>query len=608
MAAEKKFVALALGAQSVTGAVFSRGKGDQLILEAHQSADLLADPAADGTQTEQVQGAIKELVKKLKLKGSSVRFAVSSQSVFTRFVTLPPLEVDKLEEIVGFEAKQQVPFPLEEAVWDFAQVGDPDDIELEVVLVAMKSAELDVINNAVRAQGLDTETVDLAPMALYNAFRYNYPDIDQPTVLIDIGARTTNLIYVEGHKVFVRSVPVGGRDITQAIATEFGISFQEAEERKIQDGFVALGGGFADDENPEIAAMSKVIRQASTRLHAEVVRTNNFYRANQGGTIPTIAFLCGSGAGLPYLNEFFKEKLKIQVEYFNALRNVQVAKKVDDSVAQKAHSLGELVGLGLRGLGDCPIEVDLVPRVIQRERDLTRRKPFFWMAGLCATAMIAASGLYFQNASSFAASQTQNLTNRVNELQGYADQIEEQQQRLQMIQQRSGPYSTAVKDRVYWITTLNEINDKLVEDKVWIVEMQPLSQKKKLINEPVGQDSIELATVEQAGEGEHMIDSLLIKGLWRENPKGSSVVNEFLNNLRASDNYYFDLVERDENNVPKEGANGGRLYKQTNSEIFPGLDTPGLVGINVGSDGRHHAYDFHMVIPLAEWRQIKFTK
>ena len=53
------------------------------------------------------------------------------------------------------------------------------------------------------------------------------------TLLIDVGARTTNLVYVEDNKAFVRNIKIGGAEITKAIAKEFGVSFEEAEQRKI---------------------------------------------------------------------------------------------------------------------------------------------------------------------------------------------------------------------------------------------------------------------------------------------------------------------------------------------------------------------------------------
>ena len=102
------------------------------------------------------------------------------------------------------------------------------------MLVAIKADLLDEINAAVEDPGLQTTLVDVAPMALYNAFRYNYSELTGCSLVIDIGARTTNLLFVEPGKIFSRSIPIGGSSITAAIAKEFneplrgGRSAQEA--------------------------------------------------------------------------------------------------------------------------------------------------------------------------------------------------------------------------------------------------------------------------------------------------------------------------------------------------------------------------------------------
>ncbi|MEM7013700.1 MAG: Amuc_1101 family PilM-like pilus complex protein [Verrucomicrobiota bacterium] len=621
MAAEK-FVAMDLGAQQVSAAVFSKGPNDQLILEQFQTSELLADPAADSTRLDQSKLAVGELVKELKLKKMPVRYSVSSQSVFTRFVKLPPLELDQIDQIVLFEARQQVPFPLEEAVWDYQALGDPDDIEVEVVLTAIKSDELDQLNNTVRSAGMDTEVVDLAPMALYNSFRYNYPDVGGSVVLIDIGARTTNLIYCEGPKVFVRNINVGGRDITNAIAKEFDISFQEAEERKIQDGFVALGGGYADHEDPEIAAMSKVIRQASARLHSEIVRTNNFYRSNQGGSAPLMAFLCGSGSGLPYLNEFLQEKLKINVDYFNALRNVQVGKKVDEAVVSRsAHSLGELIGLGLRGFDNCPMELNLVPRIVKREKDIEQRGPAIWLAGITAAVAIGAAGFFFQNAVGFAEDAREGLRFDIEgpsagqpdehpktgepsrHLQHFTDEIDDRLERLQIAEQSSEPYTEAVHGRIYWVVTFSELAKVMTDDRVLFTEIQPLVGGKTLID-PIRrpEDAVNsLGSAEQmqesAAEGRHIIDGIQLRGLYRENESNEDVVYKYAEKLYESE--FFDLAERDEEGNILRDANGMAEKKVQIGTMIPDLD--------IGS-GTRHAMTFRMVIPLPENRKIPYTK
>ncbi len=250
-----------------------------------------------------------------------------------------------------------------------------------------------------------------------------------------------------------------------------------------------------------------------------------------------------------------------------------------------------------------------MPRVIQRERDLARRAPYFWLTGLAAAAMIAASGFFFQQATGYADAQTLELQSKVNRLQVFADQIEAQNERLAQIELRSRPYSQAVNDRVYWITTLNELNEKLADDMVWITELQPLANGQKLIAEPMKDGEVAVDFVEVADEGNYQINGLLFRGLWRENDAGANVVYAFVDNLRKSKSpiVFFDLLERDENGQPVL-QDGQRVYKQSNSQLFPGVDDPGIVGIDFGTAGDKHAYPFHMVLPLPEGRQIQFTK
>src|SRR4029077_8071834 len=196
------------------------------------------------------------------------------------------------------------------------------------------------------------------------------------TLLVDIGARTTNLVFIEPQKIFSRSVPVGGSSITVAIAKEFNEPVAAAELRKKRDGFVSLGGAYAEPANSEIARVSKLMRSTMTRLHAEVMRSISHYRAQQQGHPPERVFLCGGSASTPYLREFFEEKLQLPIEFFNPLRNVAVAESAPiKQIARSAHLLGELVGLALRSSGTCPMELNLRPANVARRQDLEKRRP-----------------------------------------------------------------------------------------------------------------------------------------------------------------------------------------------------------------------------------------
>jgi type IV pilus assembly protein PilM len=132
--------------------------------------------------------------------------------------------------LVTFEAQQHVPFPLNEVVWDYELIEGAAD--KEVVIVAIKSDALDEINGAVNDCGLGTAEVDVAPMALYNAFRSTYGHPEEPILLIDIGAKTSNLLYIEGKRFFTRSIAIGGSAITAAIAKEYNIPSWKPSTRR----------------------------------------------------------------------------------------------------------------------------------------------------------------------------------------------------------------------------------------------------------------------------------------------------------------------------------------------------------------------------------------
>src|SRR5207237_1212177 len=139
---------------------------------------------------------------------------------------------------------------------------------MQVVLVAIKSDLLEGINAAVEAAGLRPRVIGVANMGLYNAFRYNYSDVTDASLVVDIGARTTNLLFIEPGKIFSRSVPIGGSSITTALAREFNEPFAAAETRKRESGFVSLGGDSSGPPSWDFGRSPKRIRRARTCLRA----------------------------------------------------------------------------------------------------------------------------------------------------------------------------------------------------------------------------------------------------------------------------------------------------------------------------------------------------
>src|SRR2546423_9962472 len=215
-------------------------------------------------------------------------------------------------------------------------------------------------------------------------------------MLLDIGAKTSNLLFFEKGKVFSRSINLGANSITQDFANEGKLKFDAAEKLKIDEGFVSLGGAYEEPENPHQAAISKIARQFMTRLHIQVNQTMQFYRGQQGGSQPQRLFLSGGASIMPYTAQFFAEKINVPVEYFNPLRNVQIDPSINlEELARVAHSLGEVIGLGLRNLAHCPVELNLMPESTLKWQSFNQKKPYFIATVFSLVLAVAAMGFLF---------------------------------------------------------------------------------------------------------------------------------------------------------------------------------------------------------------------
>src|SRR5213596_116727 len=490
-----------------------------------------------------------EMLHDMQIPRRAVNYALPAQSVFARFVKLPPIGQEKLDKIISFEAQQNVPFPLDEVVWDYQLVGGGLGEQIQVVLVAIKVDLLDQTNAAVEGTGLQTSIVDIAPAALFNAFRHSYPEVGDCSLLLDIGARTTNILFIESGRIFLRSIPLAGSAITAAIAREFNESFGAAETRKKRDGFVGLGGAYAEPADPNVAKVSKIARSTMTRLHAELMRSITHYRAQQQGTRPARIFLCGGGVGMPYMREFFHEKFQVPIEFFNPLQNVTVAESAPmQDVARSAHLLGELVGLALRSVTVCPVELNLRPATVVRRHDLEKRRLFFVAAAACILLALLGWSAYYTRAAQVAQQTAQTLRQKNDTMRGPEAQLDKLKKQITALDHIATPLITAVNDRNFWPHILEDLNTRLPEADIWITELAATSggkllgapEKRAGETAPAPTPIVAGSPAKGGAAAGKVIDGIMVRGLYLYNPKQQEIVVDYLRNLAKSPFFTID--------------------------------------------------------------------
>ncbi len=474
MFASNRVLALNVGASKLVLAEFVIRNGQLPQLTQYGIAELGIEVDSETDASAYIVAGIRDLMRERGIRPAPLLMTLSGQAVFPRYVRLPSVARDKIQQMIQYEAEQNVPFPISEVVWDYQLVGNADVGEQNVMIVAVKTENVTELTDCVLSAGLTPEIVDVAPMALFNCVRYNYPDLTGCTMVLDVGARSTNLIFIEQDRIFSRSIPVAGNAITQELAKSFQLSFKEAEELKRQHAMVALGGVYAMTDDEVADRVSKVVRNVITRLHAEVNRSINFYRSQQNGTPPQRVLLTGGTSTMPHMDTFFREKLRVEAEYLNPFINVTVGGRADpEKAAVDFHQLGEVVGLALRRATHCPIEINLMPPTLVKQRIFRRRLPFFGIAAAAIVAVLLTLSLQAGQTLRLYIRQRGAVERRVADIRAEQQRMATVAAESRQAKQRAEVLRNLVERRYVWSRMLAALRDCLY-DGMWLTRVESI--------------------------------------------------------------------------------------------------------------------------------------
>ncbi|KAJ3058467.1 hypothetical protein HK102_010487, partial [Quaeritorhiza haematococci] len=351
---------------------------------------LLSQPDAD--PEELVREALATFTDRNDLKGCRVAIAVPGQAGLVKFIKLPPVEKKRIPDIVKFEAKQQIPFALEEVVWAYQQIGDDDEegdddefMMAEVGLFAMKRDQIARAILPLTVAGIEVDVVQMAPIALYNYITYDQikgSGSKDSVVLLDIGADNTDLIITDGVRIWQRNVPIGGNHFTRALTKELKLTFAKAEHLKRNA-----------TKAPDPRAIFTAMRGVFNDFASEVNRSIGFYSSiNRTAKIRKVVGL-GNGFKLPGLQKFLQQNLSHEVEKVDDFKRlegdeVKAAPQFQDNLA----SFAVAYGLALQGAGRSALRTNLLPPEMETIRLIRAKKP--WALAASALIMLGLSSLF----------------------------------------------------------------------------------------------------------------------------------------------------------------------------------------------------------------------
>ncbi|MEW5692075.1 MAG: pilus assembly protein PilM [Candidatus Hydrogenedentota bacterium] len=204
-----------------------------------------------------IVNTLKQLLKENKIKEKRAVVSIPGQFMLFRTLQLPATAMEKLDQMVQYEAEQVIPFPINEVIYDYKVVQkkkeaseeteQPDEKKqqelIEIALVAVKRDKIDEYLDILDECRLKPIGVDITPFSVANSLLIKYPQKkDEVFVIIDIGAGATDITIVnKGIIDFTRATSIAGNALTQAIANKKGCDLKQAEEIKKTQAQALLG-------------------------------------------------------------------------------------------------------------------------------------------------------------------------------------------------------------------------------------------------------------------------------------------------------------------------------------------------------------------------------
>jgi len=337
----------------------------------HEHPQMLTGTEADSQAL--IRSALDALLAKHDVRKEPVVVTVPGQITLTRFAKMPPVEMKKIPDMVNYEAQQQIPFDMDEVVWDYEILSPADSPDVEVGIFAIRKELVRAQLAHYSAVGIQPMLVQSAPLATFNALKFDGQLEGQTTLLMDIGAQSIDLIIVEGSGLWSRVIPMGGNSFTDALVKSFKLAFPKAEGLK------------------RAAATSKYARQILQAMRpvfadlvGQVQQSIGFYTSTRRQSEIQKVIGLGRAFGLPGLQKFLQQNLQLQVDRFPGFSKIDTAAvSKAPGYAEFASSLSVAVGAALQGLGVSSVTSSLMPAEMIRQQMWKKKQVYFAASAAC---------------------------------------------------------------------------------------------------------------------------------------------------------------------------------------------------------------------------------
>ena len=448
---------------------------------------LLSQP--DAVPDELIKQALETFLSRNQVAGDLVSISLPGQTALAKFIQLPPIEASRVKEIVKYEARQQIPFALEEVIWDYQPLGGGVEesgflLDAEVGLFAMKREQVQHHMQPFLTKKVEIELVQIAPLALYNFLCYDRmgirvgqarEDAEDFSVVVDMGCDNTTLMVTNGKKMWIRNMPVGGNHFTRALTKEMKLTFAKAEHLKCNA-----------TKSPDPRAVFQALRPVFNDYVAEIQRSIGFFSSvNRSAKIGRLIGV-GNGFRLAGLQKFLQQNLQYEVERVDTFKGLAGDHVLNAPLFQD-NLLTFVVpyGLAIQALKLTEIRTTLLPPEIALERKIRRKKP--WAVATAAALLIglatsaAGYGAVWHSVSKVRFGAAEEEANKVDgEATALKSKYKTEEGKNATLKTAGQKLVSSLDTREYWLEVYKAIDECLPRDIGKDLDETDISKKKSI--------------------------------------------------------------------------------------------------------------------------------
>ena len=390
--AKNQIVSIDIGASAIKLVQLEQTAAGIRLVNAGVETYAHTDPTAE-IPIEVISETLQRLWRHVIGRSPTVVLSIPRLLVTSRRLTNLPAAAadDQLSDLVAMQAETELPFRVENAIYDHHDVHRSED-GISVELIAARRETVQQQIDYLKPVGITPKGVmpsALATSVLARIANQKDDALIEMTMVVDIGAGRTDLCLIAGDALrFSRSFPIGGNHLTHLYQRETGDNFEVAERRKIVNAALnlQLEGTEPSHEWAEglVAELRRSINGAKRELNISEDK------------IVSEIWLCGGGARISGLTDYITDRLEVPVLLWNpldAFKEVWDEQRSDtQSIEGFSDTLAVALGLGVNALTS-QISLDLLPSEEKAKLTQTQQRKRTLMAVAAGLVLLVGLGL-----------------------------------------------------------------------------------------------------------------------------------------------------------------------------------------------------------------------